>query len=89
MDAPHLSPQDLVLCLERSIIDSSPEVLLPEVCQGRREWDQETFEEFLGVSPEITDAGFWDKTQNRAAAYGSMKGFRELADELNKSLDPD
>ena len=27
--------QDLVLCLERSIIYSSPEVLLPEVCQGR------------------------------------------------------
>jgi hypothetical protein len=27
--------QDLVLCLERSVIYSSPEVLLPEVCQGR------------------------------------------------------
>ena len=35
MDAPHLSLQDLVLCLEGSIIYSSPEVLLPEVCQGR------------------------------------------------------
>ena len=35
MDALHLSLQDLVLCLERSIIYSSPEVLLPEVCQGR------------------------------------------------------
>ena len=35
MDALHLSLQDLVLCLERSVIDSSPEVLLPEVCQGR------------------------------------------------------
>ena len=35
MDALHLSLQDLVLCLERSVIYSSPEVLLPEVCQGR------------------------------------------------------
>ena len=35
MDALHLSLQDLVLCLERSVIYSSPEMLLPEVCQGR------------------------------------------------------
>ena len=35
MDTLHLSLQDLVLCLERSVIYSSPEVLLPEVCQGR------------------------------------------------------
>ena len=35
MAALHLSLQDLVLCLERSVIYSSPEVLLPEVCQGR------------------------------------------------------
>ena len=35
MDAPHLSLQDQVLCLERFVIYSSPEVLLPEVCQGR------------------------------------------------------
>ena len=35
MDALHLSLQDLVLCLERSVIYSSPEVLLPEVCQCR------------------------------------------------------
>ena len=35
MDAPHLSLKDPVLCLERFVIYSSPEVLLPEVCQGR------------------------------------------------------
>ena len=35
MDALHLSLQDAVLCLERSVIYSSPEVLFPEVCQGR------------------------------------------------------
>jgi len=63
--------------------------LLPRIYLGRRNWDQETFEEFLGVSPEITDHKFWDKTENRAAVYGSMKGFRDLADLLNGSLDPD
>ena len=35
MDAPHLSLKDPVLCLECSIIYNSPEVLFPEVCQGR------------------------------------------------------
>ena len=35
MNAPHLSLKDPVLCLERFVIYSSPEVLLPEVCQGR------------------------------------------------------
>ena len=35
MDALHLSLQDPVFCLERSVIYSSPEVLFPEVCQGR------------------------------------------------------
>ena len=35
MDAPHLSLKDPVLCLERFVIYSSPEVLLPEVRQGR------------------------------------------------------
>jgi hypothetical protein len=35
LDALHLSLQDPVLCLERSVIYSSPEVLFPEVCQGR------------------------------------------------------
>jgi len=35
LDALHLSLQDLVLCLERFVIDSSPDVLLPKVCQGR------------------------------------------------------
>ena len=35
MDAPHLSLKDPVLGLERFVIYSSPEVLFPEVCQGR------------------------------------------------------
>ena len=56
---------------------------------GRREWDQETFEEFLSVSPEITDPDFWSTASGRASDFGSMKGFRDLADLLNDSLDPD
>ena len=63
--------------------------LLPRIYQGRRHWDQETFEEFLEVSPEIIDADFWHKSAGRAAAYGSMKGFRDLANLLNDSLAPD
>jgi len=35
LDALHLSFYDQVLCLERFVIYSSPEVLFPEVCQGR------------------------------------------------------
>ena len=35
MDAPQLSLKDSVLGLERFVIYSSLEVLLPEVCQGR------------------------------------------------------
>jgi hypothetical protein len=35
LDAPHLSLKDPVLCLECSVIYSPPEVLFPEVCQGR------------------------------------------------------
>jgi DGQHR domain-containing protein len=63
--------------------------LLPRIYLGRRQWNQETFQEFLQVSPEITDAEFWHKSANRASAYGSMKGFRELADLLNDSIEPD
>ena len=63
--------------------------LLPRIYQGRRHWDQETFEEFLEVSLEITDADFWHKSASRSAVYGSMKGFRDLANLLNDSLEPD
>lgn len=62
------------------------EVLLVDIYRGRRNWDEPTFEEFLAGSPEITDAGFWHKSAGRASSYGSMKGFRELADELKKSV---
>ena len=60
--------------------------LLKDIYFGRRPWDEETFEEFIGDSPEITEAAFWHKNNKRAAAYGSMKGFRELADLLIDSV---
>jgi DGQHR domain-containing protein len=63
--------------------------LLGRMYQGRRDFDQKTFEEFLGVSPEITDSDFWDKTKGRASSYGSMKGFTELSNFLMESLNPD
>lgn len=60
--------------------------LLGRIYQGLRPWDETTFLEFIQDSPELTDAGYWHKDANRAAAYGSMKGFRELADLLIVSV---
>ena len=62
------------------------DLLLGDIYRGRRPWDEPTFQEFLEGSPEITDANFWHKGSNRAAGYGSMKGFRELADLLIDSV---
>ena len=63
--------------------------LLKDIYWGRRSFDEATFQEFIGGSPEITDAHFWHKDSGRASAYGSMKGFRELADLLGDSVRPD
>ena len=62
--------------------------LLGDIFRGRRSWDESTFQEFIAASPEISDADFWHKNSGRAAAYGSMKGFRDLADFLIKSVAP-
>ena len=62
------------------------EVLLGDIYRGRRNWDEETFQEFIEISPEITDSAYWHRTRGGAAAYGSMKGFRELADVLKDSV---
>ena len=62
------------------------EKLLGPIYQGRRPWDEPTFQEFIKDSPEITDANFWHKDAGRAASYGSMKGFRELAELLKHSI---
>ena len=63
--------------------------LLGNIWRGRRDWDEGTFQEFIEVSPEITDPHFWHKDSGRASAYGSMKGFRELADLLKDSISLD
>ncbi len=63
--------------------------LLHSIYWGRRDWDETTFREFIADSPEITDPDFWDRSAARAAAYGSMKGFRELGDLLIESVKPD
>ena len=62
------------------------DVLLKDIYRGRREWDEPTFQEFIEDSPEIADANFWHKDIGRAADFGSMKGFRDLADLLMDSI---
>ena len=64
------------------------DTLLGNIYRGRRLWDEPTFQEFIEDSPEISDADFWHKDSSRAAAYGSMKGFRELAGLLTDSVAP-
>ena len=62
--------------------------LLTNIYKGLRPWDEPTFQEFIKDSPEISDPNFWHKNSGRASAYGSMKGFRELADLLIESVAP-
>ena len=64
------------------------EYLLRVSYEGRRPWNKATFVEFLKDSPEITDPQYWHTSENRASAYGSMKGFRELANLLIDSVRP-
>ncbi len=60
--------------------------LLHRIYWGRRDWDEATFREFIADSPEISNADYWHKSNGGAAAYGSMKGFRDLADLLIDSV---
>jgi hypothetical protein len=40
------------------------------------------------IPPEkITDSSFWHKDSGRAAAYGSMKGFRDLAGLIEQAYE--
>ena len=71
------------------------EELLPNMWHGHR-WggpgqpagDEDVFIEFLRESPEICDEHFWQRSAGRASAYGSMKGFRDLAEALKDSVRP-
>ena len=62
--------------------------LLPVTYRARLAWNKDTFVGLLKDSPEITDARFWHVGEGRASAYGSMKGFSELADLLIQSVQP-
>ncbi|HKW64362.1 MAG TPA: DGQHR domain-containing protein [Candidatus Acidoferrum sp.] len=62
--------------------------LLPVMFKGHQAWTKENFVKFLQDSPEIGDAQFWQKDADRAAAYGSMKGFQDLYELLRDSVEP-
>ncbi len=62
--------------------------LLGVMYQARLDWTKENFVKFLEASAEITDQDFWHKDSNRAAAYGSMKGFDDLYELLLESVKP-
>jgi len=62
--------------------------LLPIMFKGHQPWTKDNFVEFVGDSPEITDSQFWHTDGNRAAAYGSMKGFEDLYELLCDSIEP-
>lgn len=64
------------------------EHILPVTYRARRPWSKDTFVDMLKDSPELTDARFWHISEGRASAYGSMKGFNELADLLIQSVQP-
>ncbi|MSQ11181.1 MAG: hypothetical protein EXR48_00535 [Dehalococcoidia bacterium] len=60
--------------------------LLPTMFAAHIQWTEDEFRKLLEYSPESCNAEFWDAEEDRAAAYGSMKGFRQLANELIDSL---
>jgi DGQHR domain-containing protein len=58
---------------------------------GRREWKEAEFKVMLEPCPELSDPNYWLAKKREgeslgAAAYGSMKGFKELADSLDEPL---
>jgi|SRR5580704_4180783 DGQHR domain-containing protein len=62
--------------------------LLPVMFRGHQSWTTENFVKFLKDSPELPDSHFWHKDADRAAAYGSMKGFQDLYELLRDSVEP-
>jgi hypothetical protein len=61
---------------------------MPAMFKGHQAWTKENFVKFLQDSPEVTDTHFWQKDADRAAAYGSMKGFQDLYELLRESVEP-
>lgn len=62
--------------------------LLPIMFKGHQAWTTENFVKFLQDSTEICQPQFWQKDEDRAAAYGSMKGFQDLYELLRDSVEP-
>lgn len=58
--------------------------LLNNLYKIRRDFDKNTFVEYLSQSPEIVDPGFWSTEERRASVFGSMKGFEQLYDILKE-----
>jgi DGQHR domain-containing protein len=62
--------------------------VLPTMFKGHQSWTKENFTKFLKDSRELTDAKYWHKDEDGAAAYGSMKGFQDLYELLCISIEP-
>jgi len=72
--------------LDYSRFTNSPGLFVGGHVPSETGLDKREFSKFLQASPEIGDQDFWHKDSNRAAAYGSMKGFDDLYELLLESI---
>jgi DGQHR domain-containing protein len=88
--APFAAPDDYVIQKTPGLFSLHKLLahLLPVMFKGHQPWTRENFVKFLQDSPEIADEQFWHKSGDRAAAYGSMKGFEDLYELLRESIQP-
>lgn len=57
--------------------------LLPKMFWEREEWKKDNFISRLEKCGDLYSPSYWDKKGDGAAVFGSMKGFKELADRLS------
>jgi DGQHR domain-containing protein len=90
LPAPFVAPNDYVMQKTPGLFSLHKLLahLLPVMFKGHQPWTKENFVKFLQDSSEITDEQFWHKDGDRAAAYGSMKGFEDLYELLRDSVQP-
>ena len=62
--------------------------LLSHLFSARLSLNAENFQRLLEPSAELSDANYWRASAHGASAYGSMKGFSELAELLRDSIRP-
>jgi len=62
--------------------------LLSNLFSARLDVTKENFVRLLEPSAELTDSNYWGAGSHGASAYGSMKGFSELAELLRDSIKP-